>query len=267
MVKYRNPRIEAELAEDLEQDAEIEVQKEEPKSVDEQVWKQRYGDLRRHQAERDAQYKSEMEEMKRTIEGLKQASMKPPKSEDEIEAWREAYPDFADILDTIVEKKVEGKLEKERPRYKELELTQEEIKRDKALMALKKLHPNCEEYFAPNNPFHKWLMEQPQKHQDFIYKSTNVDDAALVLDKYELYLERNSKSRDDDEGSSKKAAKSVRTRSEQAAPDSANGDYWYTESEIEKSARKPGWWDANEARILEAQRKGKIFLDISGGAR
>lgn len=264
MAKYRNPRLEAELSEELEQETEQKILKEEPKSVDEQVWKQRYGDLRRHQAEKDAQVAAQIEEMRATINSLKTQSMKPPKSEEEIEAWKNAYPEFAEILETIVDSKVEGRLEQERPRYKELENTQEEIKREKALLALKKLHPNCESYFE-DEKFHTWLLEQPKKHQAFIYNSTDVDDAALVLDKYELYLGMNRSNKEDN--SDKDVSKNVKIRSEKSLPDNS-GNYLFTESEIEaKSKKDPRWFEANEEKIFEAMRKGKILLDISGAAR
>jgi len=39
-------------------------------------------------------------------------------------------------------------------------------------------------------------------------------------------------------------------------------------SQIESESNKnPRWWDANEAKIEEAERKGKILYDLSGGAR
>ena len=90
-----------------------------------------------------------------------------------------------------------------------------------------------------------------------------MDDAALVLDCYQLYLEKRKsgdKTRPDND-----SAKAVRTRSSETQPDTGAGDYWYSESQIQKGDAR--WWDANEKRIEEAQRKGKILMDISGGAR
>jgi len=264
MAKYRNPRIEAEMNEEEFQEKQDVIEQIPPKDEEDESWKKRYGDLRRHEQERAAAHRAEMEKLQATMDTLRrqqQNALAPPKSREELEAWIKAYPDFAAINQAMIEDTVQSILRKEG--INDLKSTQREIEADKAKMKLKKLHPNCEEIFE-DPKFHEWLSTQKQNHQDFIYKSFNVDDAALVLDRYQLHTEKNSKKSGDDEDTSRNAAKAVKTV-RASAPEVDSGDYWFTESQIASAGSK--WWDANEEKILEAQRKGKILMDISGGAR
>lgn len=266
MAKYRNPRIEAEMQDEDLQEAQEKVLQEPAVTEEDETWKKRYGDLRRLQQERDAQHRQELEDLRRTLEGLKeqQSNLTPPKSREELEAWMKAYPEFAAINQTMIQNTVESILKKEG--IDDLKTTQKKIRAEEALMNLRKIHPKCDEYFADPD-FHEWMQLQPKKHQDFIYRSYNVDDAALVLDRYQLYLDNKGKksSGDDETSVNKNAAKAVRTKSENRVPEVDSGEYMFTESQIANADQR--WWDANEAKVLEAQRRGKILMDLSGGAR
>ncbi len=265
MAKYRNTRIDAEMQEDDFNNAQEKILQEPAVTEEEESWKKRYGDLRRHQQERDAQHRQEIEDLRRTLDGIKeqQSNLTPPKSKEELEAWMKAYPDFAAINQTMIQNTVESILKKEG--IDDLKTTQKKIRAEEALMNLRKLHPKCDEWFAPNSDFHEWMQLQPKKHQDFIYRSYNVDDAALVLDRYQLYLDKKNDKSGDVSASNRDTARSVRTKSEARAPNSGTGDYLFSESQIAKATQK--WWDENESAVLDAQRKGKVLMDISGGAR
>lgn len=265
MAKYRNARLEAELA---EEEAELEAKGQEEKvqeqpaaNANEEMWKQRYGDLRRFQQERDAQHKAELEELRQTMESLKVNSKTPPKTREEIEAWKNAYPEFAQINAAIIAEEVEKRLKATERKYQDLELTQEEIKREKAFMKLKKYHPDCESIFQ-DVKFHEWLKEQPEKHQNFIYKSFDADDASLVLDKWKLHTGKSNPEKDVDY---KDAGKTVKTKTQANPSPNGGDDYLFTESQIAAADSK--WWDANEEKVKDAQRRGKVLMDISGGAR
>ena len=265
MAKYKNARIAAEMAEDDFNEEQDQILSEEVHTEEDEQWKKRYGDLRRYQQEQEARLKGEVEELRKTVDTLSRQqinSLAPPKTVEELEAWMKTYPDFAGINRMMIQREVEDILKKEG--ISELKNTQKQIQAEKAMLALKKLHPNCEEIFN-DQKFHDWLLQQPKKHQNFIYQSFNVDDAALVLNNYELFLERNSNRKsEDDQSSRRSAARAVDTRSKPVQPVGDSGDYWYTESQIQRGDSR--WWDANEERIMEAQRLGKILLDLTGGA-
>ena len=65
----------------------------------------------------------------------------PPKSKEELEAWRKEYPDVYDMVETIAMDKATTQLQIEN-KYKDLQLQQEQIAKEKAEVELLKLHPD-----------------------------------------------------------------------------------------------------------------------------
>lgn len=254
---YRNPRIEAEMAED----DHIELEKKVTSPVDneeDEDWKKRYGDLRRHQNERESALKQEVEDLRRQINGIQSGSIKPPKTEAEVAAWLEEYPETAAILDALMEKKIETKT-------KDLKRQSTEIKKEKALNQLRRVHSDCEEIF--NDPkFHEWMKDRSSVERDIIYKSFDVENAAFVLDKYKAANKKTKVVGDDDDHMD--AARPIRSRNKPDIVGDDDAQFLFSESQIERESRKDSkWFDKNYDAIMDALRRGKVKLDISGGAR
>lgn len=256
---YKNQRELAELEED-DRNEEIEAHLKEPTiSKEEETWKNRYGDLRRHQMEEAARLKDELAQLRKQMDGVKQGTLRPPKSAAEILEWKTEYPDFADVLDTWIKEEISLST-------KDIKRQTDEIKREKALLSLKKKHPDAEDIFKDPG-FHEWMEGQTERLKEIIYRSFDVEDASLVLDKYKAGNKKKSRTRDEDDDS-RENARAVKPKNVVRMDDDAGGDYEFSESQIEReSAKNPRWWDANEDKIMEAQRKGRVLLDLSGGAR
>jgi hypothetical protein len=259
MTLYKNARIEAEMAEeDFQEEVEQNV-KEPQSSKEDEVWQKRYGDLRSHSQKREASLKEDIETLKKQMQKISSGEIKPPKSEAEIVQWEREYPDFAQIMDARVERVVESKI-------KDIKVQTNQIKKDKALMELRKHHPDADEILNSPN-FHEWLKKQSAITQNAILKSLVVEDAADVLEKYKLkVLSKKKPSGDDDFEDTRSTARAVRTKSS-AAPitDDFGGEYLFSESQIQKADAK--WWDANEDKVKKAMREGKVLMDITAGAR
>lgn len=265
MVKYKNPRHELE-AQEVEQIEEFEKEMKQPAAtVEETVWKNRYGDLRRHvdQKQRDAD--ARVQELENKLEQALRGQLKAPKSDGEIEAWMKEYPEFASILETLVSKRINEATSKTQKKFEELEQKESKMEAEKSILALKKLHPDLDE-LTRSEEFHKWLTSQRKKYQDAIYNSLDVDEADFVISKYKA--EKGKSSKVDDEGQDfSGAAKVVRTSNTVEEPASF-GDYEFSESQIEKeSKRNRKWYEQNEAKIATAIQKGKFLYDVTGGAR
>lgn len=261
---YQNVRERQEAEEDDFAELEKKAGTPEPEiSKEEAVWKDRYGNLRRHSAEKEASYKAEIEQLRRQASMIQQGQIKPPKSAAEIIEWKETYPDFADVLDTWIKDEVTKAT-------KDLRSTTNEIKKEKAILALEKKHPDANKIFA-DPEFHDWLQQQSQAEQNYIYKSYDVGNASFVLDKYKAQAKNSrgpGRPRKEDEDDARAAAKAVKTKTSRVFDEDAGGEWEFSESGIEKAcAANPKWWDANEDKVMDAQRRGKILLDLSGGAR
>jgi len=261
MTRYRNPKIEAEMnADEVEKEIE-EVLARPAETVEDETFKKRYGDLRRHMQEKEAERQRELEELKRQLHAAQTGQIRMPASEDEVEEWSKQYPEFRSRLDTIISKEVKkavGTLQGELSRLKERD---EEVEKEKAFLALKKRHPDVEDLFKKNSDFHKWLSAQSERDQAAIYRSLDVDDASFVIEKYKLQAKKSPSKVEDDRPA---AARVVRTASEPTIPSSI-GDYEFSESMIENMSTRE--YEANETKIMDAIRKGKFLYDLSGGAR
>lgn len=259
MTRYKNQRELDEMVEDQLEQNDAEVVKEEPKEK-EVDWKTRYSDLRRYQTEKENSYKSQLQTMQRELEGIRNGTLKPPKSREEINEWKENYPEFSEVLESWIAQAVEDKT-------KDFKRQSLEIKREKALIELTKLVPDAVTHLQPNSEFLSWLNDQSTQEYNTIHNSFDYKSAAFIMNKFKAETGKGKKSEMDDDFDPKVAARSVRTRT-QTTPNADSDGYLYSESQIEEMSRKdPRWWDANEEKILDAQRRGKVLMDLMGGAR
>lgn len=264
MTLYKNSRIQNEMDEDdnLEADQKLLNEAESQKGVksdDGHDWADRYANLMRlHQSEK-TKNKEEIETLKRQMQKIASGEIRPPKSEAEIIAWEKEYPDFAQIMDARVERIVEGKIQPYKTQANKLKVS--EAKND-----LRSRHPDLDDLVKPNSDFMKWLAKQPQKHIKAMTESLDVDDADFVIDKYKTQVLSKKKHRDDDDfNDNTNTARTVRTKSSAPVINDDDGEYLYSESQIQKmNARE---WDAHGDKVQKALREGKVLMDISGGAR
>lgn len=268
MALYRNSREQAEDQETEELEQEMDIMAEQPVTAEEAMWKKRYADLRRHTDKLKNEATAEIEGMKSRYEQLAKGQIKLPKSEDDVIEWMGKYPEFAGILETIVSKRVNDGQRDVNRRVQELEQKQNELSVKEAYMELKSRHPDLDKLLHKESKFHDWLATKSQKYQDAIYVNIDVEDAAFVIDKYKSQEKKGKPQGEEDSSFEKEAAKVVRSgRGTQEISDDF-GDYLFSESQIEReSSKNSRWFDANEEKIMDAMRKGKVLLDLSGGAR
>ena len=179
--KYTNEekrKLEEEELEQLikEQKGEVEEQEPEPESSEEKTFKKRYGDLRRHVQEKEAEFKKQLEELKGQLDAATRKEMKLPKSDEDLEAWSKSYPDVAAIVETIAAKKAQEQTQSLEERFKQVDEMQYTAKKEKAEAELMRLHPDFDE-IRENDDFHDWASEQPKWVQEALYE--NDDDAHL----------------------------------------------------------------------------------------
>lgn len=261
MGKAKEPEQEPE--EEQEEVQEEAQEKPEPKEDDdenlsreEKTFKKRYGDLRRHMAEKEKEWEKRFEELKSTTK-----QVVPPKSDEDIEAWTKKYPDVASIVQTIAEKKAKELFSKAEDRFRELDEVQTEATRTKAETAIRKAHEDFDELRA-SDEFHDWAEEQPKWVQDALYE--NADDPASVIRVIDLYKVDKGMTPSAYKAKSKDAAKNIRT-SGTPKVDANNGNRKIKESDVAKMSDKE--FEASWDKIQEAQASGNFIYDLSGGAR
>jgi hypothetical protein len=267
MAKYRNSRVEAEIAEVEEIEKDEQVLKEPAKTVEEETWKKRYGDQQRYLTQIKNETKAEVEELKTKLDQALRGRIRAPKSDEEVDNWVKEYPEFAGILERIVETRVRDATSTTNQKLAAIEEKSKEIDAKEAIIELKRLHSDWDE-LSRSEKFHSWLKGQSQKYQDAIYRNLDVEQADLVISKYKSQGGVKKSQGGDDDFDTRNAAKVVKKTSIFEEPDADAGDYEFTESQIETQSKKDRtWFERNETKIMSAASRGKIFYDVSGGAR
>ncbi len=234
----------------------------EPKSAEEKTFKKRYGDLRRHAQKTEEKLQEQIDQLKAQLDASTKKEIKYPKSEDELTAWMEKYPDVAKIVETIAMKKANETASEYENKFKEIDEMKLEARREKAEAELMRLHPDFEQ-IRDTDDFHNWVEEQPKWVQDALYDNDNdAISASRAIDLYKADMGISGKKRS---SSDRDAAKAIGTRSERSSPEADESNSYFKESDVARMTAQQYEKMADE--IAEAIRTGKFIYDLSGSAR
>lgn len=231
-------------------------------SAEEETFKKRYGDLRRHTQKIQEDFKKEAEELRAQLDQAARKEMKLPKSEDDLKAWADQYPDVYKIVETIAIKKAQEQTTGVEERLKRVDEMERTVAREKAESELLKIHPDFDT-IRDEDGFHEWAEQQPKWIQDALYHNdTDARSAARAIDLYKADMGIAKKEKKD---TNKDAAKSVASRSGRTAPNSDGTEGMIYESQVSKMSMKE--YEARAEEIQTAMRTGKFVYDMSGSAR
>ena len=237
---------------------EQQVDAKEPETGEERTYKKRYDDIRKLQSNTAAELKA----IKAQLENAKdQGSVRPPKSDEDIQAWAEKHPDVAAIVETIAEKKAQEKFSIAEDRLREIDEMSEEANRSKSMDVIRDSHSDFDD-LKESDEFHDWAGEQPKWVQDALYE--NQDDPRSVVRVIDLYKSDKGLDTKSRKKASKEAAKAV-VNKRGTKPDTMDLEGAFSESQVKNMSDKD--FEKNMDAIAESQRNGKFVYDLSGGAR
>ena len=245
-----------EAEQEVEQEAEPEVDAK-PLDREEETFKKRYGDIRKHLADKEREWETKLEQMKSQLDLASRNELVLPKSDSDIEAWAKKYPDVAGIVEAIADRKAAERSGDLDNRLKEIEKLRTQATKEKAEVELMKLHPDFSD-IREDNAFHDWAEEQPKWVQDALYE--NTDDARSVARVIDLYKQDKGIAKLKVKNDDKAAASSISTR-RSATPEPDQSSNYLTESAVNKMSSKE--YDKRQEEILEAMRTGKFIYDMS----
>ena len=248
-VFFEKPQAKQEA--DIEYPVEQEATKDEPyKRPD---YKKRYDDLKKHYDSKLNEFKSREQEL------LEQAAENrpnyvAPKSPEELEKFREEYPDVYEVVETVSHLQSEEISKDLREKLEKLQTREQELVRKDAEKRLMDKHPDFED-IRNSDDFHGWAKEQPKSIQDWVYN--NADDAdlasrALDLFKKDIGMDVAPK-KSNSKQSKKSAADMVSTKTTSVEPQQ---EKVWTEKEIANMSMDQ--FDRYEAEISEAMQQGRI---------
>ena len=226
---------------------------ERPAQAEDRVFKKRYDDLKKHYDSTINKHKEELTSLRTQLEANNKQFV-PPKSKQELEAWRKEYPDVYDMVETIAINKATTQTADLEKKYKDLKLQQEQIAKEKAEVELLKVHPDFHE-IRKNDDFHAWADQQDPTIQSWLYENTsNAKLAARAIDLYKA--DRNiSKAVKQDKDLKKEAAKAISKTKKATDTDTPKKKVWTT---TEISKLKPHQFEKFEKEIDLARLEGRI---------
>ena len=230
-------------------------------------YKKRYDDLKKHYDTKLNEWKQNREVLEAKLKmgdgpSLKAAQL--PKTAEELENFRNQYPDVYDVVETISSLKANDRVSEVEEHLEVLRQKEEEAERITAEKQLSALHPDFKE-LKESDDFLRWLEEQPSSISDGVYRNnTDVRWAARVIDLYKADVgQTTTKSRRS--GSNKnqreQAAQAVtRTASNRGLESLGPDKKVWTVEEI--SRLKPWEFEKYEKDIDSASREGRIVDSI-----
>ena len=252
-VFFEKPKAkkEADIEEPVEQVAKEETPKDDPyKRPD---YKKRYDDLKKHYDSKLNEFKSRVQELLEEAANSR-PSYVAPKSPEELEKFREEYPDVYEVVETVSHLQSEEKSKDLREKLEKLQSREQELIRKDAEKRLMDKHPDFED-IRNSDDFHDWAKEQPTSIQDWVYN--NADDAdlasrALDLFKKDIGMDVAPK-KSNSKQSKKSAADMVSTKTTSVEP---KQEKVWTEREI--ASMSMAEFDKHEAEISTAMQEGRI---------
>jgi hypothetical protein len=269
--KYRD-----EVYQDEDDDEAVEAQEEDPseaeatpkeesnsfapkkkaESNEDHDYKKRYDDLKRHYDSKVNEFKSEIENLRNAMEKKvieMPRGMEAPKTEEELEEFKERYPDVFEVVQTVSSIQTEAHVAKLREELGSIKEREAELEKQKAYEELLRLQPDFDE-IKTDQKFLEWLDEQPASISDGIYKNNkDAKWAARIIDLYKadvgLTKKKSTKRESAADAVTKTAPREIKTNS-------TDGKRIWKASQIAKM--KPWEFEKNEAELDAARAEGRI---------
>jgi hypothetical protein len=231
---------------------ELETKKDTPyKKPD---YKKRYDDLKKHYDSKLNEFKSREQELIEEATSNR-TEYKAPKSEEELEEFKNNYPDVYEVVETVAHMQSETKAKVLEERLSKLQERENQLVRQSAEKRLMERHPDFED-IKNSDDFHGWAKEQPKSIQDWIYK--NADDADLASRALDLFKKDFGidapKAKSSSKPTRKSAADMVSTKTKSIEP--TQQKVW---SEKEIAAMSVAEFDRFEKEISDAMQEGRII--------
>ena len=216
-------------------------------------YKKRYDDLKKHYDSKLNEFKSREQELIEEATSNR-TEYKAPKSPEELEEFKNNYPDVYEVVETVSHLQASEKSKVLEERLEALQQREKELIRKDAEKRLMEKHPDFED-IKNSDDFHDWAKSQPNSIQDWVYKNTDDADLAsraLDLFKRDIGLDVAPK-KSSSKKSKQSAADMVSTKTTSVEP---KQDKVWTTKEI--SAMSMDEFDKYESEISQAMFEGRV---------
>jgi hypothetical protein len=240
---------------EAEKKQEIEANKDKP--YKQPNYKKRYDDLKTHYDSRLNEFKAREQEL--LEEAVKnRPDYKAPKSAEELEQFKNEYPDVMAVVETVAHLESESKTKVLEERLSALQTREDELVRKDAEKNLREKHPDFDE-IRNSDDFQEWAELQPESIKDWIFN--NPSDATLASRALDLFkkdigldVQQVRQPRSNSKQTQQSAADMISTKTTSVNPNQQR--VW---SEREIAAMSVAEFDKYESEISDAMQEGRII--------
>jgi len=240
----------------------IEAEKQEAEATKDKPYKQpnykkRYDDLKTHYDSRLDEFKAREQEL--LDEAVKnRPDYRAPKSAEELERFKNEYPDVMAVVETVAHLESESKTKVLEERLSALQTRENELVRKDAEKNLREKHPDFDD-IRNSDDFQEWAELQPEAIKDWIFN--NPDDATLASRALDLFkkdigldVSQVRQTKSNSRQTQQSAADMISTKTTSVEPNQQR--VW---SEREISALSMAEFDKYESEISNAMQEGRII--------
>ena len=221
-------------------------------SKPEHNYKKRYDDLKSHYDRKLNEWKQEHETLNAQLTANNSENVKVPKTVEELEQFKQSYPDVYDIVETISMQNADSRVQNIEERLQVLKEQEQDALKRTAEQELLSVHSDFYEIKEDEN-FLEWLKDQPESIANGVLKNgTDFKWAARVIDLYKADVGHNQKNQ---KSRPSKAAESVTRTTKRTVQSKGDKKIWSI-NEIEKM--KPWQFEKYEKDIDKARREGRL---------
>ena len=217
-------------------------------------YKKRYDDLKRYYDRKLGDWNTKEGDLKAQLQANRPKST-PPKSAEELSAFKKDYPDIYGVVETVSHLQSQTEMKGLQEEVSSLKKANTALSQREAQLELSKLHPDFNQ-IKESDDFHSWADSQPMEIKSWIYENnSNGRLAARAVDLYKkdrgLGLDKKTT---EDNKVSQGADLLVKTNEQIQPP--TNNQVIFKSSDFEKMSDAE--FERNEKEILIAQREGRI---------
>ena len=146
-------------------------------------YKKRYDDLKRYYDRKLGEWNNRESDLKVQLQENR-PKYQPPKSKEELEAFKNDYPDIYGVVETVSHLQSQNEVKSLQDELESLKKANTTLQQKEAALELSKYHPDFEE-IKESDDFHNWADTQPMEIKNWIYE--NNSNGALAARAIDLY--------------------------------------------------------------------------------
>lgn len=158
-----------------------------PEPVDKRNYEEAWKELKQHHDKTTFELREENKQLKNSLSQAARPVIKPPKTPEEMKAFKEQYGEAVDYIRTIVLEEISNDTLSNdlRSKIDEVNKAQTELKEKEAFKKLLDDHPDADE-IRRDPKFAKWFNEQPDDIKRILATSTDYRAISKQLSLYKL---------------------------------------------------------------------------------